>query len=115
MAAPLAEMQSCENLINEVRSMLQRKKPVCSSAFLMAIACCLLITQTSEACTRVVYLGPEGSVITARSMDWKVDVGTNLWILPRGTVARNLPSYCTTCRCLRFEKWLSTCASEYRD
>ena len=36
------------------------------------------------ACTRAVYLGPEGEVITARSMDWKVDVGTNLWILPRG-------------------------------
>jgi len=36
------------------------------------------------ACTRAVYLGPDGEVITARSMDWKVDVGTNLWILPRG-------------------------------
>jgi penicillin V acylase-like amidase (Ntn superfamily) len=36
------------------------------------------------ACTRVVYLGPNGDVITARSMDWKVDIGTNLWILPRG-------------------------------
>lgn len=36
-------------------------------------------------CTRVVYLGPDNNVITARSMDWKVDVGTNLWILPRGT------------------------------
>lgn len=64
--------------------MHRRKKPVCLSAFLMAIASCLLIAQTSEACTRVVYLGPDGNVITARSMDWKVDVGTNLWILPRG-------------------------------
>ncbi|MBB5318240.1 linear amide C-N hydrolase [Tunturibacter empetritectus] len=36
------------------------------------------------ACTRAVYLGPDGEVITSRSMDWKVDVGTNLWILPRG-------------------------------
>ncbi|WP_353072589.1 linear amide C-N hydrolase [Tunturiibacter gelidoferens] len=35
------------------------------------------------ACTRAVYLGPGGEVITSRSMDWKVDVGTNLWILPR--------------------------------
>ena len=38
----------------------------------------------AAACTRVVYLGPNGDVITARSMDWKVDIGTNLWILPRG-------------------------------
>jgi choloylglycine hydrolase len=38
----------------------------------------------AEACTRAVYLGPNGAVITARSMDWQDDIGTNLWILPRG-------------------------------
>jgi len=36
------------------------------------------------ACTRVVYLGANGDVITARSMDWAEDVMTNLWIFPRG-------------------------------
>lgn len=35
-------------------------------------------------CTRVVYLGPDDTVITARSMDWKADMGTNLWAFPRG-------------------------------
>ncbi|MDJ1434046.1 linear amide C-N hydrolase [Halostagnicola sp. A-GB9-2] len=35
-------------------------------------------------CTRLVYLGPEGRTLTARSMDWKVDIGTNIWALPRG-------------------------------
>ncbi|MBN9454843.1 MAG: linear amide C-N hydrolase [Bosea sp.] len=44
-----------------------------------------LIAQTAaEACTRLVYLGASGRVVTARSMDWKSDVATNLWILPRG-------------------------------
>ncbi len=43
---------------------------------------------SAYACTRVVYHGANGEVITARSMDWKVDVGTNLWILPRG-IKRN--------------------------
>src|ERR1700761_4293927 len=38
----------------------------------------------AEACTRLVYLGANDQVITARSMDWKVDVGTNLWLFPRG-------------------------------
>jgi penicillin V acylase-like amidase (Ntn superfamily) len=38
----------------------------------------------ARACTRVVYLGANGEVITARSMDWKEDIGTNLWIFPRG-------------------------------
>ncbi|EPF81442.1 choloylglycine hydrolase [Acinetobacter gyllenbergii] len=44
------------------------------------------ILQTSHACTRAVYLGHNDHIITARSMDWKVDVGTNLWILPSGVL-----------------------------
>ncbi|OEY94872.1 choloylglycine hydrolase [Acinetobacter proteolyticus] len=44
------------------------------------------ILQTSYACTRAVYLGNNDHIITARSMDWKVDVGTNLWILPSGVL-----------------------------
>lgn len=37
-----------------------------------------------QACTRLVYIGAGNDVITARSMDWKTDVATNLWIFPRG-------------------------------
>jgi len=44
----------------------------------------LVLLPNTEACTRVVYHGAEDEVITARSMDWKVDIGTNLWIFPRG-------------------------------
>lgn len=40
------------------------------------------------ACTRVVYLGDEQQIMTARSMDWKVDVASNIWILPNN-VKRN--------------------------
>lgn len=39
---------------------------------------------TTEACTRVVYQGKDNTVLTARSMDWKEDTRTNLWIFPRG-------------------------------
>ncbi|WP_137191683.1 linear amide C-N hydrolase [Stenotrophomonas rhizophila] len=42
----------------------------------------------ASACTRVVYLGENQDVITARSMDWQSDIATNLWVLPRG-IARN--------------------------
>jgi penicillin V acylase-like amidase (Ntn superfamily) len=42
----------------------------------------------TRACTRLVFIGADNEVITARSMDWKVDVGTNLYILPRG-IARS--------------------------
>ncbi len=38
----------------------------------------------SNACTRVVYKGLNGTILTARSMDWKEDIKTNLWIFPRG-------------------------------
>lgn len=49
------------------------------------LALSLLLTPPSAAaCTRAVFLGPDGNIITARSMDWKSDIGTNLWIFPRG-------------------------------
>jgi len=58
------------------------------NSFLSACAVALIsagmLMPTVEACTRVVYLGAQDQIITARSMDWKVDVGTNLWIFPRG-------------------------------
>ncbi|MDI7863829.1 linear amide C-N hydrolase [Rhizobiaceae bacterium n13] len=38
----------------------------------------------ASACTRLVYLGPNDNIVTARSMDWKSDIATNLWIFPRG-------------------------------
>ncbi len=39
-----------------------------------------------DACTRVVYKGPDNTVITARSMDWKEEIDPNIWIFPRGMV-----------------------------
>jgi penicillin V acylase-like amidase (Ntn superfamily) len=41
--------------------------------------------QPADACTRAVYLGQDGTVITGRSMDWKEDIQTNLWVFPRGS------------------------------
>jgi choloylglycine hydrolase len=37
-----------------------------------------------EACTRCVYVGPDGMVVIGRSMDWVEDTGTNLYTFPRG-------------------------------
>lgn len=47
-------------------------------------ACALLISSKSYACSRVVYQGLNGMIITARSMDWSTDIPANLWIFPRG-------------------------------
>jgi choloylglycine hydrolase len=50
----------------------------------LAVAAMLVTVRTADACTRLVYLGANGDVVTGRSMDWKSDIGTNLWIFPRG-------------------------------
>ncbi|MFW7344825.1 MAG: linear amide C-N hydrolase [Pigmentiphaga sp.] len=56
-----------------------------ASACAALLACAsMLAVSAAQACTRFVYLGAGGQVVTARSMDWKVDVGTNLWVFPRG-------------------------------
>lgn len=43
-----------------------------------------------EARTRAVYLGPEGRILTGRTMDWKLPIVSNLWVFPRG-IARKAP------------------------
>ncbi|CAM4252320.1 linear amide C-N hydrolase [Acinetobacter pragensis] len=60
------------------------KKAICCA---LAVSGFMLAT-VADACTRVVFHGDNSNVMTARSMDWKTDVGTNLWILPSG-VKRN--------------------------
>lgn len=49
-----------------------------------AVICLTLLPVSSSACTRCVYLGPDNTVIAARSMDWAEDPGTNLYCFPRG-------------------------------
>jgi penicillin V acylase-like amidase (Ntn superfamily) len=57
-----------------------------SATVLLSLSCVLLglLAATATACTRAVYLGPTDRILTARSMDWKTDIGTNIWVLPRG-------------------------------
>lgn len=51
-------------------------------------AALLTAAPVAESCTRAVYIGPNGNIITARSMDWRSDILSNMWILPRG-IERN--------------------------
>ena len=39
---------------------------------------------TAEACSRVTWLGPDGTVITGRSMDWPYSFNSHLYVIPRG-------------------------------
>lgn len=38
----------------------------------------------ADACTRAVYIGPDQMVITGRTMDWKEDIMSNIYVFPRG-------------------------------
>jgi penicillin V acylase-like amidase (Ntn superfamily) len=64
--------------------MILKNRSLTSICIAMLVSTSILVSSAAQACTRFVYLGANGQVITARSMDWKVDVGTNLWVFPRG-------------------------------
>lgn len=54
------------------------------SSLLIAAAFTAPMIESVQACTRVVYLGSNNTVITGRNLDWGDDMKTNLWVMPRG-------------------------------
>lgn len=57
------------------------KERIC---LLLVLAGLVASVESVSACTRVVYQGPNNTILTGRSMDWKEDIGSNIWIFPRG-------------------------------
>lgn len=51
---------------------------------LLSLICLSMCYEKSDACTRVLYEGPDSMTATGRTMDWKEDLHTNLYIFPRG-------------------------------
>lgn len=51
---------------------------------MMLLGVAMGLAQPLEACTRVLFAGTDDVVITGRSMDWKEDMHSNLWVFPRG-------------------------------
>jgi penicillin V acylase-like amidase (Ntn superfamily) len=43
-----------------------------------------LIAMEAQACTRVIYHGPDATYLTGRTMDFKDPIVSNLWVFPRG-------------------------------
>lgn len=56
--------------------------------YLVSLALLFSIYMDSSACSRAVYTGNEGIVVTGRTMDWKTPMESNLWAFPRG-IERN--------------------------
>ncbi len=54
-------------------------------AILAAVGFLLAITApAADACSRVTWLGPDGMVITGRSMDWPYSFNSHLYAIPQG-------------------------------
>ncbi|MDR3659022.1 MAG: linear amide C-N hydrolase [Mycobacterium sp.] len=51
---------------------------LCAAALVLAAA------PPAGACSRVTWLGPNGAVITGRSMDWPYSFNSHLYVIPRG-------------------------------
>ena len=54
------------------------------SIALIAALVVAAVPAPAPACTRVLYVAKDGTVITGRSMDWGEDMHSNMWVLPRG-------------------------------
>ena len=54
-------------------------KPIKTIAVALAAIAAISVQQT-EACTRATYIGPDNTVITGRTMDWKEDLMSNIYV-----------------------------------
>ena len=61
----------------------------------LSLICLSFCYEKTDACTRVVYEGPEGMTATGRTMDWKEDLHTNLYVFPRGIERKGADSAAT--------------------
>ena len=52
---------------------------VCITALILQIA-----SPIADACTRVIYKGPNDTFLTGRNMDFSLPIPANLWVFPRG-------------------------------
>lgn len=51
---------------------------------ILGIILSFIFISSLNACTRVIYKGCDDRYITSRSMDWKENIPTSLWIFPKG-------------------------------
>lgn len=69
-------------------AVITKSLPVAKKCSFLAVAALLagsiFAPSTAHACTRAMYVGDGGTVITGRSMDWMQDMQTDLWVFPRG-------------------------------
>lgn len=59
--------------------------PACLRLIALALAAAGVSSlESAHACTRAVYFGKETQTVTGRTMDWRSELHSNLWLMPRG-------------------------------
>ena len=72
-------------LITPVIRLIQKSKEIeMKTLFIVTLLIAGMLTTYTQACTRVVYLGKNGMIVTGRTMDWKEDLKSNIYVFPRG-------------------------------
>ena len=64
-----------------MRTNIPSRRLLITALSLMSVS---FLSDLASACTRVLYIAKDGTVITGRSMDWGEDLKSNMWVLPCG-------------------------------
>lgn len=59
--------------------------------FIFAALMCMTSAAVAFACSRVVYLGDDGTVLIGRTLDWRTPIPTNLYVYPAGVAKESMP------------------------
>lgn len=60
--------------------------------FIVTALMLLVAGAVAYACSRVVYLGDDGTVLAGRTLDWRTPIPTNLYVYPSGIAKESMPS-----------------------
>ena len=71
-------------IAHSIRLIYKSNRIEMKALFITTLLIAEMLTTYTQACTRVVYLGKNGMVVTGRTMDWKEDLKSNIYVFPRG-------------------------------
>ena len=71
-------------IAHSIRLIYKSNRIEMKALFITTLLIAGMLKTYTQACTRVVYLGKNGMVVTGRTMDWKEDLKSNIYVFPRG-------------------------------
>ena len=60
--------------------------------FIISALLLLAAGAVSFACSRVVFLGDDGTVLAGHTLDWRTPIPTNIYVYPAGVAKQSMPS-----------------------